>query len=146
MSVTSKRKKNIKTTDYYKAASLFIQLQKKVGSRTITLYSPCFLLERTLSKQLNGDLEGSGDYTYTLQRKLVNAALSCDSFGGVQSSFSYVLPDSAVFQVIIGGGSGASFGGGGAAAASAPAGGAAAAEAPAADKKKEEQEEKKTRF
>ncbi|KAL8225375.1 hypothetical protein R6Q57_017932 [Mikania cordata] len=95
------------------------------------------------AKQLNGDLEGSGDCTYTLQRKLVNAALSCDSSGGVQSSFSYVLPDSAVFQVIIGGGGGgASFGGGGAAAASAPGGGAAAAaEAPAAEEKKEEKEE-----
>ncbi|KAD5961925.1 hypothetical protein E3N88_13398 [Mikania micrantha] len=134
MSVTSKRKKNIKTTDYYKAASLFIQLQKKVGSRTITLYSPCFLLEH---------LEGSGGCTYTLQRKLVNVALSCDSSGSVQSSFSYVLPDFAVFQVIIGGGSGASFGGGGAAAASAPGVGAAAAEAPVADEEKEEKEEKK---
>ncbi|XP_076910706.1 large ribosomal subunit protein P3-like [Bidens hawaiensis] len=92
------------------------------------------------AKQLKGDLEGSADSTYALQRKLVNAALSCDSSGGVQSSFSYVLPDSAVFQVIIGGGGGASFGGG-AAAASAPAGGAAAAEAPAAEEKKEEKEE-----
>ena len=51
------------------------------------------------AKQLNGDLEGSGDSTYALQRKLVNAALSADNSGGVQSSFSYVLPDSAVFQV-----------------------------------------------
>ncbi|MFS7977665.1 hypothetical protein Hanom_Chr10g00906701 [Helianthus anomalus] len=51
------------------------------------------------AKQLNGDLEGSGDSTYALQRKLVNAALSSDSSGGVQSSFSYVLPNSAVFQV-----------------------------------------------
>nr|GEX19956.1 60S acidic ribosomal protein P3-like [Tanacetum cinerariifolium] len=92
------------------------------------------------AKQLNGDLEGSGDSTYALQRKLVNAALCADNSGGVQSSFSYVLPDSAVFQVIIGGGGGgASFGG--AAAASAPSGGAAAAEAPAAEEKKEEKEE-----
>ncbi|MFS7896677.1 hypothetical protein Hanom_Chr00s005422g01728971 [Helianthus anomalus] len=93
------------------------------------------------AKQLNGDLEGSGDSTYALQRKLVNAALSSDSSGGVQSSFSYVLPNSAVFQVIIGGGGGGASFGGGAAAASAPSGGAAAAEAPAAEEKKEEKEE-----
>ncbi|XP_071716434.1 large ribosomal subunit protein P3-like [Rutidosis leptorrhynchoides] len=93
------------------------------------------------AKQLKGDLEGSAESTYTLQRKLVNAVLSSDSSGGVQSSFSYVLPDSAVFQVIIGGGAGGASFGGGAAAASAPAGGAAAAEAPAAEEKKEEKEE-----
>ncbi|KAI3677905.1 hypothetical protein L6452_37179 [Arctium lappa] len=92
-------------------------------------------------KQLKGDLEASSDSTYTLQRKLVQVALSSDSSGGVQSSFSYVLPDTAVFQVIIGGGGGGAAIGGGAAAASAPAGGAAAAEAPAAEEKKEEKEE-----
>ncbi|KAJ0710224.1 putative 60S acidic ribosomal protein P3 [Helianthus annuus] len=31
------------------------------------------------AKQLNGDLEGSGDSTYALQRKLVNATLECDN-------------------------------------------------------------------
>ncbi|CAH1445738.1 unnamed protein product [Lactuca virosa] len=93
------------------------------------------------AKQLKGDLEGSADSTYALQRSLVQAAYSCDSSGGIQSSFSYVLPDSAVFQVIIGGGGGGGSFGGGAAAASAPAGGAAAAEAPAAEEKKEEKEE-----
>lgn len=51
------------------------------------------------AKQLNGDLEGSGESTYVLQRKLVQTVLATDSSGGVQSSFSYVLPDSAVFQV-----------------------------------------------
>ncbi|KAL4558035.1 hypothetical protein LXL04_036231 [Taraxacum kok-saghyz] len=94
------------------------------------------------AKQLKGDLEGSADSTYALQRSLVQAALSCDSSGGVQSSFSYVLPDSAVFQVIVGGSvGGASFGGGAAAAAAPSGGGAAAAEAPAAEEKKEEKEE-----
>ncbi|XP_031108240.1 60S acidic ribosomal protein P3 [Ipomoea triloba] len=94
------------------------------------------------AKQLKGDLEASACSTYDLQRKLVQAALAEDCSGGVQSSFSYVLPTSAVFQVIIGGASGGAFiGGGGAAAAAAPAGGAAPAEAPPADEKKEEKEE-----
>ncbi|KAA8535739.1 hypothetical protein F0562_030759 [Nyssa sinensis] len=94
------------------------------------------------AKQLTGDLEASAGSTFELQRKLVQAALCSDSSGGVQSSFSYVTPSSAVFQVIIGGGGGGGFiGGGGAAAAAAPAGGAAAAEAPPAEEKKEEKEE-----
>ncbi|XP_009773828.1 large ribosomal subunit protein P3-like [Nicotiana sylvestris] len=93
------------------------------------------------AKQLKGDLEASASCTYDLQRKLVQAALSTDSSGGVQSSFSYVTPSSAVFQVIIGGGGGGGFIGGGAAAAAAPSGGAAAAETPAAEEKKEEKEE-----
>ncbi|XP_073290421.1 large ribosomal subunit protein P3z-like [Primulina huaijiensis] len=97
------------------------------------------------AKQLNGELEASADCTFTLQRKLVQAALSADSSGGVQSSFSYVTPSSAVFQVIIGGGGGAFVGGGGGGGggASAPAasGGGAAAEAPPAEEKKEEKEE-----
>ncbi|CAK9156676.1 unnamed protein product [Ilex paraguariensis] len=94
------------------------------------------------AKQVKGDLEASAGSTFELQRKLVQAALSCDSSGGVQSSFSFVTPSSAVFQVIIGGGGGGGFiGAGGAAAAAAPAGGAAAAEAPPAEEKKEEKEE-----
>nr|GMC64998.1 60S acidic ribosomal protein P3-like [Ipomoea batatas] len=50
------------------------------------------------AKQLKGDLEASACSTYDLQRKLVQAALAEDCSGGVQSSFSYVLPTSAVFQ------------------------------------------------
>ncbi|KAG6396385.1 hypothetical protein SASPL_142533 [Salvia splendens] len=50
------------------------------------------------AKQLNGDLEATGDCAFTLQRNLVQAALSAAS-GAVQSSFSYVTPKSAVFQV-----------------------------------------------
>ncbi|KAG5594376.1 hypothetical protein H5410_035608 [Solanum commersonii] len=88
------------------------------------------------AKQLKGDLEASASCTYDLQRKLVQAALASDSSGGVQSSFSFVTPSSAVFQVIIGGGG--SIGGG---AAAAPSGGAAAAEAAPAEEKKEEKEE-----
>ncbi|KAK9905333.1 hypothetical protein M0R45_000268 [Rubus argutus] len=94
------------------------------------------------AKQYEGELEASAPSSYELQRKLVQAALSCDNSGGVQSSYSPVTPSSAVFQVIIGGGGGggAFIGGGGAAAA--PAGGAAAAaEAPPAEEKKEEKEE-----
>ncbi|KAG5565049.1 hypothetical protein RHGRI_001061 [Rhododendron griersonianum] len=95
------------------------------------------------AKQLKGDVEASAGSTFELQRKLVQAALSCDSSGGVQSSFSFVTPSSAVFQVIVGGGGGGggAFIGGGAAAAAAPAGGAPAAEAPPAEEKKEEKEE-----
>lgn len=50
------------------------------------------------AKQLKGDLEDTADCTFSLQRKLVQAALSAES-GAVQSSFSYVTPKSAVFQV-----------------------------------------------
>ncbi|CAK9144214.1 unnamed protein product, partial [Ilex paraguariensis] len=53
------------------------------------------------AKQVKGDLEASAGSTFELQRKLVQAALSCDSSGGVQSSFSFVTPSSAVFQVSI---------------------------------------------
>ncbi|CAN4084731.1 unnamed protein product [Withania somnifera] len=91
------------------------------------------------AKQHKGDLEASASCTYDLQRKLVQAALASDSAGAVQSSFSYVTPSSAVFQVIIGGGGGGFIGGGAAAAAS--SGGAAAAEAAPAEEKKEEKEE-----
>lgn len=52
------------------------------------------------AKQYNGDLEASADSTFDIQRKLVQAALSADSSGAVQSSFSYVTPSSAVFQVL----------------------------------------------
>lgn len=51
------------------------------------------------ANQYSGDLEGSADSTYELQRKLVQSALSVDSSGGVQSSFSLITPTSAVFQV-----------------------------------------------
>ena len=51
------------------------------------------------AKQLSGDLEACAASTYELQRKLVQAALSTDSSGGVQSSFSLITPSSAVFQV-----------------------------------------------
>ena len=50
-------------------------------------------------KSLSGDLEASAGSTFDLQRKLVQTALSSDSSGGVQSSFSFVTPTSAVFQV-----------------------------------------------
>ncbi|KZV49013.1 hypothetical protein F511_09609 [Dorcoceras hygrometricum] len=96
------------------------------------------------AKQLNGELEASADCTFDLQRKLVQAALAVDSSGGVQSSFSYVTPSSAVFQVIVGGGGGGGGGGGaftGGGAAAAASGGGAAAEAPPAEEKKEEKEE-----
>lgn len=51
------------------------------------------------AKQHKGDLEASASCTYDLQRKLVQAALASDSSGGVQSSFSFITPSSAVFQV-----------------------------------------------
>ncbi|XP_047342446.1 60S acidic ribosomal protein P3-like [Impatiens glandulifera] len=93
-------------------------------------------------KQITGDLCASAPSTYDLQRKLVNAALSSDSSGGVQSSFSYVSPTSAVFQVVIGGGGGGgAFVGGGGAAAASTGGAGQAAEAPAVEEKKEEKEE-----
>ncbi|KGN61159.1 60S acidic ribosomal protein P3-2 [Cucumis sativus] len=92
------------------------------------------------ANQYSGDLEGSADSTYELQRKLVQSALSVDSSGGVQSSFSFITPSSAVFQVIVGGGSGGGFSAGGGAAA-APAGGAAPAAAEAPAEKKEEVKE-----
>ncbi|KAF8407345.1 hypothetical protein HHK36_006473 [Tetracentron sinense] len=50
------------------------------------------------AKQLSGDLEASAPSTYDLQRRLVQSALSSDSSGGVQSSFSLITPCSAVFQ------------------------------------------------
>ncbi|KAH8514761.1 hypothetical protein POPTR_003G010200v4 [Populus trichocarpa] len=95
------------------------------------------------AKQISdGNIEASASSTFELQRKLVQSALSADSSGAVQSSFSYVTPSSAVFQVVIGGSAGgAFFGGGGGGAVAAPAGGAtAAAEAPAAEEKKKEEE------
>ncbi|CDP16105.1 unnamed protein product [Coffea canephora] len=94
------------------------------------------------AKQLKGDLEASAASTFELQRKLVQAATAADSAGGVQSSFSFITPSSAVFQVVIGGGGGGGgFIGGGAAAAAAPAGGAPAAEAAPAKEEKEEKKE-----
>lgn len=53
------------------------------------------------AKQMNGDLEESAASTYDLQRRCVQSALSADSSGGVQSSFSYVTPSSAVIQVLL---------------------------------------------
>ncbi|KAB1202355.1 60S acidic ribosomal protein P3 [Morella rubra] len=94
-------------------------------------------------KSISSDLEASAGSTFDLQRKLVQAAYSADSSGGIQSSFSLVTPTSGVFQVIIGGASGGAFiGGGGGAAVAAPAGGAApAAEAEKKEEKKEEEKE-----
>ena len=51
------------------------------------------------AKQLSGELEAAAASTYELQRKLVQVALSADSSGGVQTSFSLITPSSAVFQV-----------------------------------------------
>ncbi|KAM2335668.1 hypothetical protein ACFX1X_013305 [Malus domestica] len=95
------------------------------------------------AKQQNGDLEASAPSTFELQRKLVQSALSSESSGGVQTSYSPVTPTSAVFQVIFGdgGGGGGAFIGGGAAAAAPGVCAAAAAEAPPAEEKKEEKEE-----
>ncbi|KAL3598060.1 hypothetical protein D5086_005978 [Populus alba] len=94
------------------------------------------------AKQISdGNIEASASSTFELQRKLVQSALSADSSGAVQSSFSYVTPSSAVFQVVIGGSTGGAFFGGGGGAVAAPAGGAtSAAEAPAAEEKKKEEE------
>ncbi|GFY80509.1 60S acidic ribosomal protein family [Actinidia rufa] len=50
------------------------------------------------AKQLSGDLEAAAASTYELQRRLVQLALSADSSGGVQTSFSLITPSSAVFQ------------------------------------------------
>ncbi|PPR95702.1 hypothetical protein GOBAR_AA24967 [Gossypium barbadense] len=61
------------------------------------------------AKQLEGEIESSAASTYELQRKLVQAAIACDSSGGVTSSFSVVTPNSAVFQVVIGGAVGGAF-------------------------------------
>ncbi|KAG7541460.1 hypothetical protein ISN45_Aa07g015540 [Arabidopsis thaliana x Arabidopsis arenosa] len=97
------------------------------------------------AKQHEGELEASASSTYELQRKLVQAALSADSSGGVQSSFSLVSPTSAVFQVIVGGGGGGGFSAGGAASGGGGAGESAAA--PKEDeKKKEESEEEEGDF
>ena len=87
-------------------------------------------------KQMNDDLEESAASIYDLQRKCIQFALSIDSFGGVQSSFSYVTPSSAVFQVIIGGGGDDDFfGGGGAVAVALSEGGASVANAPPTEEK-----------
>ncbi|KAF8102600.1 hypothetical protein N665_0198s0296 [Sinapis alba] len=98
------------------------------------------------AKQYEGDLEASASCTYDLQRKLVQAAFSADSSGGVQSSFSLVCPTSAVFQVIIGGGAGGGFAAGGGAAAGGGGGGEAAAATKEEEKKKEESEEEEGDF
>lgn len=55
--------------------------------------------EWTGKQHKEGDLEAYAASTYDLQRKLVQTVLSTDSSGGVQSSFSFVCPNSAVFQV-----------------------------------------------
>eukprot|EP01018_Ginkgo_biloba_P027303 Gb_31564 [translate_table: standard] len=92
------------------------------------------------AKQYSGELEAAAASTYELQRKLVNVALSSEGSGPVQSSFSYVSPSSAVFQVVIGGGVGGGFIGGAGAPAAKGAADAAPAE-PAPEEKKEEKEE-----
>ncbi|KAI5075173.1 hypothetical protein GOP47_0009249 [Adiantum capillus-veneris] len=90
------------------------------------------------AKQQSGDLEGSADSAFELQRHLSKLAFSSAGSGGISSSFSYITPSAAVFQVIVGGGGGGSFigGGGGAGAVPAAAGGGAA---PAVEEKKEEE-------
>ncbi|KAH9306758.1 hypothetical protein KI387_011162, partial [Taxus chinensis] len=95
------------------------------------------------AKQYSGDLEGFASSTFDLERHLVNAALTSEGPGPVQSSFSYVTPSSAVFQVVIGGavGGGGFIAGGGAAAPLAGGAAAAPASEPPAEEKKEEKEE-----
>jgi large subunit ribosomal protein LP1 len=51
------------------------------------------------AKQHKGELEGSADSPYSLERQLVAAACAEDKSGGVQSSFTMVSPTSAVCQV-----------------------------------------------
>ncbi|KAK3131205.1 hypothetical protein QOZ80_6BG0503440 [Eleusine coracana subsp. coracana] len=93
------------------------------------------------AKQHSGEIEASAATPYELQRQLVAAASAADSASGVQSSFSMVSPNSAVFQVIVGAvGGGAMMVSGGAGAGAAASGGAAA-EAPKEEKKEEEKEE-----
>ncbi|EOA15654.1 hypothetical protein CARUB_v10006043mg [Capsella rubella] len=99
------------------------------------------------AKQHEGDLEASASSTYELVRKLVQTALSADSPGGVQSSFSLVSPTSAVCQVIVGGAVGGGFSAGGAASGGGGGGAGDSAAAPKEDeKKKEESEEEEGDF
>ncbi|KAE8806785.1 60S acidic ribosomal protein P3 [Hordeum vulgare] len=91
------------------------------------------------AKQHKGELEASAATPYDLQRQLVSAACAEDKSGGVQSSFTMVSPNSAIFQVVIGGASAGPIGGG--AAAGTAASGGAPAEAPKAEEKKEEEKE-----
>ncbi|CAN6812588.1 unnamed protein product [Brassica oleracea] len=95
------------------------------------------------AKQHEGDLEASASSTYDLQRKLVQTALSADSSGGVQFSFSLVCPTSAVCQQVIIGGA---VGGGAASGGSGGGGEAAAATKEEEKKKKEESEEEEGDF
>ncbi|KAF7103321.1 hypothetical protein CFC21_104320 [Triticum aestivum] len=92
------------------------------------------------AKQHKGELEASAATPYDLQRQLVSAACAEDKSGGVQSSFTMVSPNSAIFQVVIGGASAGPIGGG-AGGGGAAASGGAAAEAPKAEEKKEEEKE-----
>lgn len=88
----------------------------------------------------DGGLEGSASSPFDLQRQLIKLAISCGGSGAVSSSFSYITPSSAVYQVIIGGGGGggAFFGGGGGGGVAVASGGGAGAP-PAAEEKKEEE-------
>ncbi|KAF3506330.1 hypothetical protein F2Q69_00001084 [Brassica cretica] len=83
-----------------------------------------------------------GSSTYGLKRKLVQTALSADSSGGVQSSFPFVCPTSAVCQVIIGGAAGGGF----SVAGGSGGGGEAAAATKEEEKKKEESKEEEGDF
>ncbi|KAL8155803.1 hypothetical protein AgCh_001004 [Apium graveolens] len=56
--------------------------------------------EWTGKQHKEGDLEASTASTYELMRKLVQAFLFTDSSGGVQSSFSFVCPNSTIFQIL----------------------------------------------
>ncbi|XP_010539414.1 PREDICTED: 60S acidic ribosomal protein P3-1-like [Tarenaya hassleriana] len=98
------------------------------------------------AKQHEGDLEASASSTYELQRKLVQTALSADSSGGVQTSFSLITPTSAVCQVVVGGAVGGGFVAGGAAPGGGAGGASEAAAAPKEEKKEEVEEEEEGDF
>ncbi|CAK9208664.1 unnamed protein product [Sphagnum troendelagicum] len=60
-----------------------------------------FTFETWTAKQIGdqSDLEGSANSTWELQRKLTNLALTVAGSSVVSSSFSFVIPTSAVAQV-----------------------------------------------
>eukprot|EP00249_Psilotum_nudum_P003615 c17079_g1_i1 orf=488-859(-) len=85
------------------------------------------------------NLQDSASSAFELQRKLNNLALLTAGSGPVSSSFSYVTPTSAVYQVVIGGVGGTFFGGGTAGVPSGAGGGDAAP--PVKEEKEEEKKE-----
>lgn len=98
------------------------------------------------ASQHGGDagLEGSASSPFDLQRQLTKLAVSTAGPASVSSSFSYVTPASAVYQVIIGGGGGGAFVSGGGGVASSGGGGAAAPAAVEEEKKEEKKEEEES--